>query len=574
MATFTKIPPTYVANTLGKALGKTVGAVGTSVGKSLDKIEIKIENLQRESDDLQKWIRVVQDKTEQLILEQESKTEMSSTGGGSYASFLQSATATSLKGSSFNPTVSETALLADTAARVKQKVNTFNITSQTSIRVMKSTLDAAAASIRAILKVIASLKAVVVALRVPIPPFKVIIKIIKLLPIPQRYLIVSFTVIESDLLEFLEQLIAQAEEEITGIESIIDTLENILRPLLERIERIRASLNLLGLDCRIAGASTQDQRILDMYGLIDRNSGQSLISRIQKGLLGSPDVIDVGGGNGVLGYGIPETVDLTQPVLANQLTLAKEGDVVGLEGTPTGSYIETWFCSSSEQPEFPVGFPTVTGSWTKIPQTSSWVESPTGSLVTDSELSGLWKVDLKVTGKGTIFGGLNETASQATLEDFKAIRFEESKSTGTDEYRVLGYDNFNQKPGILKVDDWNKLISTALTSLQNAPLSQDLKDDLVGYWNEMVTEAKQETGLDINNQNLANPTKFQWRSKTGELYDLEVVEDEHSPAVAVRRFIRVKDSNGTVILDGIKTFSTNIEILLQEIKLQLDQLTQ
>lgn len=542
MAKYWKIPATYIAGTLGKAVGQTAGTVSTTAGKTLDKVEAKILALQRESDDLQKWIRVVQDKTEQILLEQNSKTELQSTDSP-YSAFLQSNTSgTSLVGQDFNPTVNETELLNNTIATVKQKVSSFNRNSQLSIQTMKGTLDTLTRTIKAILRVTASLKAVVASLKVPIPPFKTIIRIIKLLPIPQRYLIVSFTVIESDLLEMLEQLIAQAEEEIQGIENIINSLEAILRPILERIERIRASLNILGIDCRLAGASTQDQRILNMYGIIDSNSGESLISKIQRGLVG---------GKNIQGYGIPEDVDLTVPFVANQLALAKEGDIIGIKEVPKGTFIETWFSPDSE---IPVGFPSNTGSWTKTPDSGSE----------------LWKVDLKVTGKGTIFGGLGESASRATEDDFKAIRFEKDKSDNEEEYRVLGPHNFDQKPGILKSDNWLEVANAALEKLQNAPLSQDLKDGLVEFWNEMVTDAQKE----VSNDSMVNPTKFQWRSKTGELYDLEVVNDENSPSVAVRRFIRVKDSSGTTILDGIKTFSTNIDILLEEIKLQLDQLTQ
>ena len=552
MATWTKIPETNIAGTLSTAVSKLVSSVSTPIEKSLSKMEVKIEDIQKEADDLQKEIRVIQDKTEQIILEKESKNEMSSTGGGGYASFLQTATGGAVKGITIKNTIDEEKLLQETSIRVKQKVTKFNSSSRLSISSMRRTLDAANRSINSVLKILTTLRAVVVSLKIPIPPFEIIIKIIKMLPIPQRYLIVSFTILESDLLEMLEQLIAQAKEEINSIEQLIVAIEGILKPIRDRIEQIRAQLNLLSLECAIAGASTQDQRILEMYGFIDSSSGDNIFNKIQGGLSGKAQTV---GGASALSYGIAG-LDLSKPELANQLALADPGDIVGLEGKPTGSFIQTWFCSSSIQPEIPAGFPQVSGSWTLKPAQAEGV----------GDLDSLWKVDLKVTGKGSIFGGLNDVPEKANEDDLKAAR--QGIDLGTDFFKVLDENTFDQKPGILKVSDWNSLMEVALTKLKDLPLTQDFKDELVDVWNEMITEAK---GTDEKEVQI---TKFQWRSKTGDIYNLEILEDEHSPAVAKRRFVRVTDQAGTVIMDGLKTFSIDTDSLLQEIKMQLDQLTQ
>lgn len=549
MATWTKIPETQVAFTLGKAVGALMGSISKPVGKSLDGVDAKIESLEKEADDLQKEIRVIQDKTEQIILEKESKNEMSSTGGGAYASFLQTSTGNSAKGLQTKDTIDEVALLQETVARVNQKVRSFNSKSRSSINTMKATLNAAEQSLKSIQKIAATLKATATALKVPIPPFEIIIKIIKMLPIPQRYLIVSFTILESDLLEMLEQLIAQAKEEITGLEGIADSILGYITPLLDRIAQLRARLNLLQLDCLVAGASTQDQRIMSMYGFIDTSSNDNLFNKLQKGLAGNGT--ELGGGSSALAYGV--NVDLTKPELANQLKLANPGDIIGLEGKPTGSFIQTWFCSSSIQPEVPAGFPRVSGSW---------VLNPTADNTND-----LWKIDLKVTGNGNIFGGLDNVPEQATEDDLKAAN--QNFDLGTDYFRVLDETNFDQKPGILKVSDWEEFTEKALIKFKDLPFTQDFKDELTDVWNEMVTTAKGEA-----DEKEVKLTKFQWRSKSGDIYNLEIIEDEHSPKVAIRRFVRVTDQSGVVIMDGIKTFSTDTESLLQEIKLQLDQLTQ
>ena len=64
-----------------------------------------------------------------------------------------------------------------------------------------------------------------------------------------------------------------------------------------------------------------------------------------------------------------------------------------------------------------------------------------------------------------------------------------------------------------------------------------------------------------------------YRAANGELYYLRVLEDEHSPKVAVRRYVEVRDESNTIILEGTKTFSLDKEALIEEMKIGLDQLT-
>lgn len=493
MATWTKIPETKIASTLGQAAGKLAGNLSVAAGKALDKVKQKIQELEREASDVESEIRVIQT----------------------------------------SDNVEEANVLA------QQKAQEFNQKAASVLSALVSTLEAASNSLTPILKIISTLRTIIQTLKVIIPPLKIIIIVIKALPLPQRYLIVSFTILESDLLEMMEQLIKQAEEAIEAIEKVLNLLESVLKPIQDRIEAIRAELALLTVTCELVGASAEDKDVLDEAGLIDKESGDSLFEKIQDGLQG---------GGSTAGYGVDP--DLTNPELANKLALAKEGDVISVKRNPSGSYIETWFCCSEEQPSLPAGFPQITGSWTQDP-------------FCDPDKT--WKVDLNVTGNGNIFGGLDSKPEPATEDDLKY----QKQDFGTDEYLVLGKDNYDQKPGILKVDDWMDLLEDTLDKLRDLPLSQDLKDTLDSVWNKEVVKAK-DGDEDATPRNL----KFQWTSKSGETYTIEVVEDDHSPRVAVRRYARVTDQSGVAVLDGFKTFSTDIDSLLQEIKLQLEQLTQ
>lgn len=53
-------------------------------------------------------------------------------------------------------------------------------------------------------------------------------------------------------------------------------------------------------------------------------------------------------------------------------------------------------------------------------------------------------------------------------------------------------------------------------------------------------------------------------------FKLEVVEDLNSPSVAPRRFAIAKDRRGIVVLKGQPSFSSSIDVLLDEIKFRID----
>lgn len=437
MSTWTKIPETHIASVLGGMVGKTAGTVTTAVNKSLDKIEAKIEDLQKEATSVEKDIQALQ----------------------------------------ASDSSEEANLLA------QQKASNFNTKASREVAGITATLVAASTNLATILKILTILKNTVKALKVPLPPLKVLISVIKMLPLPQRFLIVSFTILESDLLEMLEQMIKQAEEEVSGIEMIVGSLEAMLQPTLDRIERIRAQIALLRVSCNISGASSEDRDVLDKAGLLDNSTGELLFSKIQTGLQR---------GEKTLCYGTPD-IDLSRVDIANQLTVASEGDEIVV-----------------------------------VPEASGTVDK---TLLTEEELRDL-------------------------------------NAGNQSKYKVLGYSNFSEKPGILKIDDWLQLLEIALDKLRNLPLSQELKDVLEEAWNIEISKKSEDF-----EEPKTTVTKFQWISPLGEVFNIEILEDEHSPRVAVRRFARVTDQGGTVILDGIKTFSTNIEVLLTEIKLQLEQIT-
>ena len=53
-------------------------------------------------------------------------------------------------------------------------------------------------------------------------------------------------------------------------------------------------------------------------------------------------------------------------------------------------------------------------------------------------------------------------------------------------------------------------------------------------------------------------------------YELAVLQDPNSPAIAPRRYAVAKDNKGTVVLKGQSSFSSDTQVLLDEIKFRID----
>lgn len=63
---------------------------------------------------------------------------------------------------------------------------------------------------------------------------------------------------------------------------------------------------------------------------------------------------------------------------------------------------------------------------------------------------------------------------------------------------------------------------------------------------------------------------FRYRGKNGKTYILSVIEDNNSVSVAKKRVAIAKDSIGVTILKGQPSFSSNTEVLLDELKFRID----
>ena len=73
-----------------------------------------------------------------------------------------------------------------------------------------------------------------------------------------------------------------------------------------------------------------------------------------------------------------------------------------------------------------------------------------------------------------------------------------------------------------------------------------------------------------NDTDKANDDKFRHTGPNGIIYNLEILQDPESPSIAPRRFAIAKNPAGIAVLRGPKSFSSSVDILLDEIKFRID----
>ena len=106
-------------------------------------------------------------------------------------------------------------------------------------------------------------------------------------------------------------------------------------------------------------------------------------------------------------------------------------------------------------------------------------------------------------------------------------------------------------------------------------IANNAENDLLGALQKLDKE-----GIDIGDifnafkgetedQRLNNPDNF-YTAANGEVYELKIRLDKDSPSIAPRRFAVAIDKFGVEILKGPKSFSSDTNILIDELKFRLD----
>ena len=122
-----------------------------------------------------------------------------------------------------------------------------------------------------------------------------------------------------------------------------------------------------------------------------------------------------------------------------------------------------------------------------------------------------------------------------------------------------------------RLKDTNSVSDLDDDDLETDRKLNDLLNKLDGLDLDVVTDIRQELdSFSTTPDNKEIDGDFFHRGPNGILYRLEIINDNESPKVAVKRFAVALDDEGVVVLEGPKSFASDTEILLNEIKFRID----
>ena len=106
-----------------------------------------------------------------------------------------------------------------------------------------------------------------------------------------------------------------------------------------------------------------------------------------------------------------------------------------------------------------------------------------------------------------------------------------------------------------------KTLNSGLQGLENSNLPQSVKDTLKNLLNDLtIPTAKDKKG----------DGRFFHEGPNGIQYELEIVKDPDSPSIAPRHFAVARDPQNVIVMRGQKSFSSSVDVLLDEIKFRID----
>jgi len=124
-----------------------------------------------------------------------------------------------------------------------------------------------------------------------------------------------------------------------------------------------------------------------------------------------------------------------------------------------------------------------------------------------------------------------------------------------------------QLTGREKLQNANNDLLNSLTKLNSGlsntdgVISEDAKNSIKSFLDTFKTPTKEDKVF--NN-------KFNYLAPNGENYTLVIKIDQNSPEIAPRRFAVAVDKSGVEIIKGPKSFSSSVDVLLNELKFRID----
>jgi len=112
--------------------------------------------------------------------------------------------------------------------------------------------------------------------------------------------------------------------------------------------------------------------------------------------------------------------------------------------------------------------------------------------------------------------------------------------------------------------DANNEFITIVSRLEKSNISQQVKDNV-------KTVLDSFDGLYLANPDTQDPDGCTYyTAPSGDVFCLKIIKDPDSPDIAPRRYAAALDSEGVEVLTGQKSFSSNTDVLIEEIKFRID----
>ena len=403
---------------------------------------------------------------------------------------------------------------------------------------IEATIDTLNTTISAVETTAEGLNTVLTAIAIPVAALKVAINIVKYLPLPQIWLVTSVSALQADLIQMLSELVAQIEQIVLTlliIIKIILALLKKLKDLLTKLRKVLAALRAwLALQRQL---SDQDQEVLEDLGVLNPD-GTNIFGRLAGSINNRlTDIIWVGD------Y---KTIDTGSVIVENQVKAAESGTTVRVSVGAVGNWIAVIYKASEEKPERPASRDLLPEGWVDSFKGECWSSRGTVSGLTNKISS--WTEPVRS------LGGRKQEHLTPETKDVNVFRMSAGKFAAS---------KFNMQEAnaiILTSDEAYGMMLGLLQDLDQAPLSQDLKDQLCTDINPQEDQSDPEN------------TDEWYIARNGDKYLMTLKASTTSPKIATRRYVQVTDMSGTIVYEGTQTFATDPKVLFDETRVRLTQL--
>ena len=554
---FLRIPESRIASTMSGQLGKSVGGVVASAQSTLFELKDSLQT------DVNNYYDSV-DKVNSRI--------------ASYNSEISSNSKTALD------LVQERRAIESSKKDLKSKEAAFN----SKLSAASSKISNIEKQISGVSSNVSTIKKLIKSIKIPLKALKATVKVLKALPIPQMYLVVSVTVIYSDLLEMTLELIKQIEELCEALEAVCKQLPAQLDTVKQILSELKTWIATLKLSVILEDLQEEDQKILENAGLLDSKTGESILTKLGRragGSNGSASIpLTLMFGECSSAFTGPDNLEKSDRLrkavgsveFVNKLTVASPGDQIAVLGVDTGDCVVTYYTEAQDESENESKKATLNSDrpgegWTMQPVRGSRNLRAVATISgTTGKVKGNWTVDViyaeqasDETGDSSNYYLNSVTASKEELSLSFAERYYDA--VVVDVLDSTKFTNLRGRTGVLKVDAVDDFLGRVATTVDTLPLSEDLRSKLDQYLNDIKKNSD-------GSENNKKQRTFEYLASTGENYTVEILDDLQYSKLAIRHYAIVKDSAGVVVLEGPKTFSLNTSVLVTDIENRLEQI--